>query len=1624
MNNSLLFFNRCFDKKRLKNFILWFFSQYGERETIKLIENLKYIGFKYATQAGISIGIDDLKIPFIKSNCIDITEQKIEEAEISYQIGNITEIERQQKFVDEWSFVSEKLKRHVIQFFKATDIFNPIYMMAFSGARGNISQIRQLIGMRGLMADPQGQILDFPIRSSFREGLTLTEYLISCYGARKGVVDTALRTATSGYLTRRLVDVTQQVVVGGQNCNTNRGIQFTDLRDGSKTLLSLKDRIIGRVLVNNIFVTGYEGEKKYKIGSKNQEISPRLSKKINNTNTQVLLRSPLTCSSKNSVCQLCYGWNLAYNAIVSIGEAVGVLAAQSIGEPGTQLTMRTFHTGGVFTGGLIDQIYAPFSGEVNYINSFKGVLIRTLKGRIGFLTKSEGALQIKARTDENLRSSYKRELTDLFFSSQIKIDVIKRNRIQCLLRKILAKEKNLKIIKNISHSSLIFNIPIHTILFTRNSGSILEKELIAELSSLSITDSRSQETEQEIFTPTAGQIFFENLILIEKTKRDGSLQKIAYGLGSLWVVSATEWRSLINPQIVTFHGDFVSNYSIVQKLKIRSERFYSFDNHILDSINSLKKFKTFSYLRKISSNTSNQLINNILLNRVFYSSNCQKIYYKNFRYFIYTNRRNNFLKCSLSLKIDHLSIHDQFLKNNKKKNNNQLFGLNFGFYQNNPVVRIQKQKSKSNFLLYNVRNNEKNRHGSFFSLLILNYPVKSLLRQPVMSRKASTLYGKTIKKIVSQYWLEDNYLVTTLNQNAWAFSKKNLSKNFDFFLSKRNDNFYLLKQYFFKNKKIKIQKKKENIIDFQKYKIFKFFVNTLIFTGCGLSFGACEDLINQHPFRAAAQIISALINRQSSTNLQLSKFWSLPKRSNSQIYPFSLKNVESIEANTSLKLPSYITHFYLEEFYNVNSIIKPILISPCLLTDIYNIKFHLQFYIIQNFLISFYYKHFLNLKQDNYFFNSFKKKNKKIGFQTQFKISIIPVFISSENTYFNIPSRIKKIFSKNDISTFLQKYNVSFSKATKQQNHLSWPRTHLLGGVLENFGYLLSFGSKFKNNTYFDRQLILVDIIKNNIICRFYLLNFFSYRHYHKFKTRFHAHRILSKNLIIFQRAEKCVNPKSYYSKVLNLNTNYKNQDYHDSLAFNSINGYLMHFNKRSIVIAKKNLSNLIYLDNMGGFCDKKIFLKTGFLDNLKIKAKTLFNLDYPIFINTYPPLIQKQAGIFNFEKLGEQKNYVNSYICSNLVKKGFSAKIVSFNCIQKLDIKSLLTKKNPITNKIKIFYKKFEYSTIKNTIFIDFYSPSLDSEVIYTESKKQEQKKNFVILSRSNLTTFALERQKINVNSQILMLGNFLRYGTKFEDQKVVSKGGQIIYIDKKRFTIRNATPFLITSKSLINVHQDEIVDKKSRLFTFLSHRVKTGDIIQGIPKIEEFFEARLTREGLPLLTNLHTQTKQLFQTYNSKFSIFEATQKSFEKIQYLIIDEIQRVYCSQGIYIADKHLEIVVRQMTSKVQIIKGGQTGLLSGELIEFDWIRLIEQKFGDKELIYEPIILGITKSCLETESFISAASFQETTRILTKAAIQNKIDFIRGLKQNVILGNLVPAGTGFFSPLYFKYSKLDY
>jgi DNA-directed RNA polymerase subunit beta' len=342
---SLRFINQEMNRRELTRLVAQCHYVLGNAETVKLLDNLKDLGFRYATLAGISIGIDDMHIPSTKGKLIDGANREIITIEQEYQDGLITKGERYNKIVDIWTHVTERVSDEMFREIEAEERgeFNPVFMMADSGARGSRQQIRQLAGMRGLMAKPSGEIIETPITANFREGLTVLQYFISTHGARKGLADTALKTADSGYLTRRLVDVAQDVIVTEVDCGTPNGIWVTPLIEGGEIIQPLRDRILGRVALDDI-VDPFTGEV---LVRGNQEIVEVLASKIENAGIdRIKMRSVLTCEARRGICVKCYGRNLATSRLVELGEACGVLAAQSIGEPGTQLTMRTFHIGG------------------------------------------------------------------------------------------------------------------------------------------------------------------------------------------------------------------------------------------------------------------------------------------------------------------------------------------------------------------------------------------------------------------------------------------------------------------------------------------------------------------------------------------------------------------------------------------------------------------------------------------------------------------------------------------------------------------------------------------------------------------------------------------------------------------------------------------------------------------------------------------------------------------------------------------------------------------------------------------------------------------------------------------------------------------------------------------------------------------------------------------------------------------------------------------------------------------------------------------------------------------------------------------------------------------------------
>lgn len=413
--------NRDFNSKDLAKFIHEVYLKHGTSTTVNMLDDIKELGYKSATVFGSTISIEDIVIPPMKKNEIEEATKKLESLQSQYMDGIITNDERSQKVIDLWSSVSDKISDAMMDNLrKDQDGFNPVYIMADSGARGSKQQIRQLAGMRGLMAKPSGDIIELPIISNFKEGLTVQEYFISTHGARKGLADTALKTSSAGYLTRKLVDVAIGVVVSEPDCGTVKGIVVEAIKSGDEVIDPLKNRVVGFFSNEHI----YHPITKELICSANTEITEEIGDIIEKAGIEKInIRHPLTCESRMGVCQKCYGRSLSTNNLAAIGEAVGVVAAQSIGQPGTQLTMRTFHIGGVATQSVEEN-----EVKVNYpiyIEQLSGYVLQPNGIKI---TARKGDLKI-------------RRVLDKWEINNIK-DILFENNSKVLIGDVIANTKN------------------------------------------------------------------------------------------------------------------------------------------------------------------------------------------------------------------------------------------------------------------------------------------------------------------------------------------------------------------------------------------------------------------------------------------------------------------------------------------------------------------------------------------------------------------------------------------------------------------------------------------------------------------------------------------------------------------------------------------------------------------------------------------------------------------------------------------------------------------------------------------------------------------------------------------------------------------------------------------------------------------------------------------------------------------------------------------------------------------------------------------------------------------------------------------------------------------------------
>lgn len=1217
------FTNKVVDKKELKRLMAWAFSNYGTGRASYMADKLKELGFHYATKAGISISVEDLRVPPTKRDLLSRTNEEIKLTEQRYNRGEITAVERFQKVIDTWNTSSESLKDEVIKYFRETDPLNPVYIMAFSGARGNISQVRQLVGMRGLMSDPQGQIIDLPIKSNFREGLTVTEYVISCYGARKGLVDTALRTADSGYLTRRLVDVAQDIIIREVDCGTGRGIVLKDMVDKNKVLIPLENRLLGRVL----FETLYKPDSADIIAHINQDIDSNISKQIVRAGVKsVFVRSPLTCESSRSVCQFCYGWSLAHGSLVDLGEAVGIIAAQSIGEPGTQLTMRTFHTGGVFTGELAEQIKSPYDGVLRLPRSLKARLTRTRHGEEALI----------------LEESVKLELYDY----------------------------------NTVKSKLEFKQG--TILFVSDNEQLKKNQIIGEISARG--NLITEKVTKDLSSTISGEVYFSNLWIEEKIDRQGNITLTSTEGGLLWILAGDVYNLPLNSEVMVSVNQNVTKNNVIATTEI-----------ISDYGGTVRLSSAEDEIQIITASTS--IEDGFITGNTDQTSN-------EFPYILNLENGTRFLMhCSPGNKISNSQVIAELLDDSY----NTTTG---GFLKYSHIDGCKITKNKRG---YEVTD----------SLTLYWIPEET----------------HEIKKDISLLMVRHGQIIET-NQE-------------------------LLKDLYSKNSGILFVTEDNGIV--QELSIKPGYLHK--------------------------------ISSDKSLNFE------------SRIY----EPGEELDRSVTLRETCFIE-----------------------LTEINDTKY----------------------------------------------LFIRPVF----------------------------KYPVTQKYSSIKQTLTNDTHTNLCVDMVQRILY--KDGEKIKSSSP-------VNLLKTYLIL--------------------------------------------------------------------------------NIVSELSHLSADIEFATVPGkeYCQLKLII----LESLYIRKDTFGEI------------------------------YKNFTLSEFSVKNG--EKITAGTVVAQT---KLLCKTN---------------GQVKH---------------ICTNNKST---KSILILTDSNQSTINVSHKTPQVSQ-----GDLIRYGDQIAEGITSPDSGQIIALNRNEITIRSGRPYLISSGAILQVNHSDLIQNGDTLAILVFERSKTGDIVQGLPRIEEILEARKPKEPCKLsqkpgrlklyqnsddvnilkitenngyvseyalnslqkfivsngdyialsepLTegspNPHEMLIIFFSFYKNLMTLYDAAKLSLQKVQIYLVNEVQNVYQSQNVDIADKHIEVIVRQMTSKVRVEDGGDTTLLPGELVELQQIENINDAMlltKGLPAIYSPVLLGITKSSLNTDSFISAASFQETTRVLTEAAIEGKADWLRGLKENVIIGRLIPAGTGFNS-----------
>jgi DNA-directed RNA polymerase subunit beta' len=1253
-----IFFNRIIDKKQLRRLISWAYTNYGSARCSQVADHIKELGFHYATKAGVSISVDDLQVPPVKKAMLAKAESEVAVTERRYRTGEITEVERFQKVIDTWNSTSESLKDEVVRNFRATDPLNSVYMMAFSGARGNLSQVRQLVGMRGLMADPQGKIIALPIKTNFREGLRVTEYIISSYGARKGLVDTALRTADSGYLTRRLVDVSQDMIVREVDCGTERHIKLRPMTDGDRVLIPLSDRLLGRVVAEDV-INPETGEV---VAKRNQAIDDDLAHVIGQTVDEIAVRSPLTCEAARSVCQHCYGWSLAHGTPVDMGEAVGIIAAQSIGEPGTQLTMRTFHTGGVFTGEVARIVTADGEGTVQFSSTLRTRSVRTRHG--------DEREQVEVAGDLILVHS----------------DGTPKN----------------------------YPVTPGSLLFVTEGETAQAGQMLAEVALRQRLGSTEKAT-KDVSSDLAGEVVFDGLISEEKTDRQGNVTHIAQRGGLLWVLSGEVYNLLPGAEPVVENGTHVEPGTILAQTQLMTQHG--------------------GVVRCVPESREIEII-------------------------------------TASVQLD----------------------------------RALVQKESNRYII----------HASAGDRFLLKAtPGTKVLNHQTIAELIDERYRTQSGGIVKYAGVEVSKSRTARDSSRLSSSSSRLQKGYE--VTKGGSLLWIPEE--------------------------------------------CHEV-------------------------------------NKDISLLMVEEGQFVEAGTEVVKDIYAQTSGVIEVVQKNDILREIAIKPG------------ELHMLEE-----------------------------------------PPLVEADG-------------------------------------QLLQPGTEVLPGVvLEELRY----------GEYIDTPEGMALLLR----------------------------------------------PAAEYAIA----------DEPDVPSQDSINDA-----EGGPSISLRAVQRLFYKDGERIKSVEGVEL---------LSTQLVLEIDRPdgedIDITTLSADIELipvdaedvDTELLDLEDEGDESQRYQLQI------------VILESLVIRRDVEADTTNGGTRTRILVQDGDEIPKGAVVARTEIQCKEAG---EVRGIRSGSEAIRRILIVREADRLGQVVESKPTVKV-------GDLVVAGTTIADRVPSEQSGQVVAIregqDGHEVILRLARPYRVSAGAILQINEGDLVQRGDNLVLLVFERAKTGDIIQGLPRIEELLEARRPKEACILArrpgmaqveygadesvdvkiiedsgvvadypispgqnvmvtdgqrvdvaqpltdgpANPHEILETFFEYYVEEKGVYEAAMIGLQKAQLFLVNNVQSVYQSQGIEISDKHIEVIVRQMTSKVRIDDGGDTTMLPGELVELRQVEQVNEAMGitgGAPARYTPVLLGITKASLNTDSFISAASFQETTRVLTEAAIEGKSDWLRGLKENVIIGRLIPAGTGFNSP----------